>query len=282
MFGHAPHADRQHNADDGGQPLRYGGHGCRDREQEHLDHFETTSETEEEDHDGYRDRCCPDEGTEPRQPTLEGGLVLAGLLDTGSDVTDDGVHPRRNHDGRTTSARDRRGHPQHIDLVAHLRVFRYRVRHLLHRIGLAGECRLIDLQVHALQHPGVCGYPVAGLEHQDITDHDLLCGYHQHLVVAQDARFRGGESAQRFECFARSVLLQDTDEGVECYDRSDHGGIDRVTGGQRDGGRGDEHVDERAAELVEDELQHSDAVFGAQFVRAVLIQAFFRLFGRES
>ena len=107
---------------------------------------------------------------------VSGVCSLAVRRQQAGDPADLGVGTPRRHDHGATAVRDRRVHERHVRLVAgpHLRVGE-RVRHLRRRCALAGERGLVDVERARLDDPTVGGNVVAGGDHHDVAEDDLLC-----------------------------------------------------------------------------------------------------------
>ena len=101
-----------------------------------------------------------------------------------------------------------------------------RARLLLHRHRLAGERRLLDLEVDGLDEPGVGGDPVARVSRIDVAGHQLARRDLVLLAVAQDGRGGGGHLPQRLHAPLGAVLLDEAQQRREQHDHGDGDGLE--------------------------------------------------------
>ena len=69
-------------------------------------------------------------------------------------------------------------------------------RHLAHRKGLTGQERFIEDQVFRRKERGICRYPVALGNHQDVVANDFPSGYVHSVAVTNHEGPRAREIAQ--------------------------------------------------------------------------------------
>ena len=154
-------------------------------------------------------------------------------------------------------------------------------RILLDRLGLTGERGLVDAQVALGDDSRVGRHPVAGLEHEDVAHDDLGGVDHPHLAVAQHARARAREPAQRVERRLGAVLLEHADDDVRDDDEHDDDGVEDLACEQRDHARAREQVHHRVRDLGEDQLRDRGTGLDAELVGAAGGKALGGIGGRE-
>ena len=114
---------------------------------------------------------------------------------------------------------------------------------------LAGQRRLVDVQL-ALAHEAQVGrHLVAGLQQHEVAGDDLGRRQAQRLARAHHRRLGRHRLRQRLDGGDRLGLLDVADERVEEHDAEDHGGVDPVPENERDDAGGDEDEDQRLLEL---------------------------------
>ena len=92
-------------------------------------------------------------------------------------------------DGEPRAVGDDGAGVHHVDPVGQSAVGAGRHRHhLRHRYALAGQRGLVDAEAERLDHPGVGGHVVAGLEDEHIAGHDGGGGQDHLRSVAPDER----------------------------------------------------------------------------------------------
>ena len=148
---------------------------------------------------------------------------------------------------------------------------------LADRDGLAGERRLVDREVHAVQQRGVGRHPVALGEQDDVAAHDVAPGDAYLPAVADDERTRRGEIAERGERVLGLVLLVDRDRDHHDDERHQDGAVERLGEQEVDGSRAEQQEQHRLAHDVPRLLQQVALLRGGQLVRPVGGQAPSRL-----
>ena len=90
-----------------------------------------------------------------------------------------------------------------------------------HRVGLAGQHRLVELEALDRAQDTVGGDLVTGDEVAEIVEDDFGHGHLPNGAVAHDARSRRVQYGQPVEGPLRAVLLDDTDQHVEQEDETE-------------------------------------------------------------
>ena len=133
-----------------------------------------------------------------------------------------------------------------------------RPRVLVDRLGLAGERRLARAQRRRVEEARVGGDEVAALEQEDVATHHLGRGHHDGVAVAHDARPRRRQAGERRDRALGAVLLEEADQGVQDDDGEDGDAVDPLADGDRHGRRADQHPDDDAAELTDQDVERPD------------------------
>ncbi len=110
-----------------------------------------------------------------------------------------------------------------------------------HRLGLAGQVRLVDRQTLGPREVAVGDDLVAALDPHQVADHDLADRDLARLAVADHRRRRGDQRRQLVERPLRPHLLEGADEGVGDEDAEE----ERVLGVAEDDRRGAEGGEDR-------------------------------------
>ena len=281
--GHLLSAHGLNNGDDGGQGLGDGGHGQSHGKHQGVQNGLLVVQGQPK-HQGADDH--DDNGQllgEIVQALLEGGLALLGLVHQGGHLAQLRVHARAgDHKDRPAIGHQGAGE-HHVLPVAqgHISLGNDLVG-LLHRLALAGERTLIDLQGVVLQNPAVGHHHVAGLQLHNIAGNHLSRGHGGARAVPYHLGAGRRHCLQALQGFLRLEMLHRAQHGVENEHRENDDGALRLTGGQGDEGRGDEDHHHQVLKLLQEHLEHSLLLALAQGVGAVLFQALRRLGPRQS
>ncbi len=278
--GHAPHADRQDDGDGDGQALGDGADRQADRHEEEVArrHLAEQPDGEEEEHgDADRHRDHPREALESlhqRRPRRRLGADLAG------DPADLGRRTGGRHDTPATSTRDRgpgegAGGPRGIEpsraagMLGHGRRF-------------AGEKGFVAAQILRRDEHEVRRHADTGFEEDEIAGHDLAGVYLDGRAVAQHRRLRRLQLAQRRRGAAGRILLHRPDDAVgEKHGRDERRVLDvaEEDGNQR---RGEQEINQRAEELLQEQDEKRRARHFGQRVRPSRREPRRRLDGRQT
>ena len=103
----------------------------------------------------------------------------------------------------------------------------------------------------ALDEPEIGGHAIPGLDSDEIAVDQVTRIHPQRTPTACDSRGADRERSEGVQDAARPRLLREADYGVDDQDAHDHESIDGVSDDERGERCGHEHIDERAAELVD-------------------------------
>jgi hypothetical protein len=140
---------------------------------------------------------------------------------------------------------------------------------LVHRLGLAGQRRLVELQPVGLDQAYVRGENVASLDPQHVTGDDVPRGNLTPVAVAAHARHRRRHLAERGEGAFRLPFLNEADARIDQHDHQDRDRIDpvpRVAGDQSADQQDDQ---QRVDELAQEHHQRRRLLRLGELVRAV-------------
>ena len=114
-------------------------------------------------------------------------------------------------------------------------------RHLLHGQGLAGQRRLVNVQVARLEQPAVRGDQIPGREANEVTGHDRPARQLGPLSVALH-RGRGRHLlAELLRRLLRAPRLQQVDGDAEDHHPGDERGVDHLAQSRRQRCRHEQH-----------------------------------------
>ena len=261
--GHVGDAYREHDRDDGREPLGYGGDGQRDGDHEAVEHdVEVEPAGAQYLHREYDDADSEHEpGQYPGELAelyLQRGLPLLGAGEGVGYLAHLGVHAGGGYDGAAASVGDRGAHVAHILAVAE------------GHVGGVLEA--------------VCGDGVAGLEQHNVADDELRAGHDTYLAVAQNAARGGAHGLQSLYRLLGLALLIDPEYGVDEHDDEDDNRIgyalepllvDAGDGAYRGGD--DKYDYHRVRHLGEEAFQERILLLGGELVASVALEAFLRL-----
>jgi hypothetical protein len=154
------------------------------------------------------------------------------------------------------TARDRRSAEHHVQPITERDVAGQGGGVLQHRLALAGERGLRDLQRRRVDQPGVGADGVALGQQQHVAGHDVL-GRNVHLdAVTHDRTGRRRHALQGSDRLLRLGLLHEPQHGVGDEDHGDHHRLERDALGavddpdsERDGDCREQQEHERVDEL---------------------------------
>lgn len=137
---------------------------------------------------------------------------------------------------------------------------------------LAREQRLVHQQRGRRDEAQVCRDARARLEQDEVAGHELAAVDVPLPAVTHRPRVRGDQVHQRAHRRLGPALLHETDHGVQDEDGRDHDGVGVLAKQDREHRREQQDVDERAAELVEEDRQDAGRPNLLELVRAVTLQ----------
>jgi len=266
---HLLHADRERDRDERGKPLGDGSHGEADRRRDQLAERHPVEEPPDEHHeDGHAqdDEC--QHLAELRQLLRERRLQRSGLADERLDAADLGRRSRRRDDAAPLPGGDDRARERHRRAVADAGILGDRARLLRRRHGLAGQRRLLDPQLEALDEAHIGGHLVAGREAHHVAGDEVGGGDRRPCAVAAGLRIGGEHAADARQRLLCSPLLQEPDDGVDDRDRHDHPEVEPVRHDRLDRGGAQQDVDQGVVEVAQEPQPRGRALGLGQQVRA--------------
>ena len=216
--------------------------------------------------------------------TLQRGQLGGGALQQPGDSPDFGGHSGVGHHDLGTTAGDRGVHESHAVTITDTGV---RIGHhlgvLLHRVALAGEGRLVDLQIDRGDDAAVGRDAVAGLHDDDVAGDQVHGGGGLDLTVSSDPGGGGQHAFQGVERCLGSVFLNEADGGVRQNHHQHHDGRLQLTGHREADGSGPQQDEnEEVLELQQELLPIRHPCLGVQGVRPVLLEATADLVGGQT
>ncbi|OPY51226.1 MAG: hypothetical protein A4E48_01591 [Methanosaeta sp. PtaU1.Bin060] len=176
MRGHLPRAVGQVDADDGRQKLWGESHGEGKGEEEGFNDGALKIDIDGEDGDDQK-QCHPQKEIAKAPDThLELGHGLPELQSLG-DLPELGISASVHHHSRGSSAHHIGAHEEAVRAPGELSILRKHCGHLLCRIGLTGEGRLVHEEVPGLQEPAISRDDITGVETHDVSRNNLLDGH---------------------------------------------------------------------------------------------------------
>ena len=232
---HAPHAHRQHHRQDRRQALGHGGDGQRYAQQQYRDDIghalNVRGEQDRAHHNGGdRQRRDTQHLAQMRDLDLKWRRCVGGGVQQGGNAAHLGLHAGGGDDGAPAALRDRRALEHHVQPVAQRRNRRQRRRILQHRLALAGQRRLQQLQGGGLCQPRIGAHGIAFSEDQHIALDQFCAGYTDDGAVTQHGRGGRGHLCQRRHRLRRLGLLQPAQHRIQHHHERDDDGIQRPAG----------------------------------------------------
>ena len=270
---HPLDADRERDRDDRRQPLRDRADGKRDAGQHRVDERVAAREADADQQRGDDGDCDGEPGRDPCHRPRQRRLELGGAFEERRDVAELGVAAGCDDGRGARPVRDQRAAVGHAAPVGD-RAFRLDGRGALrHRHRLAGQGRLLDLEVSNVEEAEVGGHLVARCELDDVAGDEFGHGHRQTRPVTDNRGEIGHHLDQRLDRLPGPELLQEADHGVRDHDAEDDGAVDRLP--ERDCERPgtDQHPDQRVVDLADEHPQGAIRAGPRDHVRAVRGQA---------
>ena len=151
-----------------------------------------------------------------------------------------------------------------------------------HRHRFPGERGFGQLQLGTVDQACVGAYGVAGRQQQHVARHQFGGGQGLFLAFAQHPHLQAGQAAQRGHRTFGAAFLQGANDGIDQHHQQDHAGIAPVPQRQGQQGGGQQQVDERAAELVQQQMPERPGRRLGQGVEAVAGAALAHLHGAQA
>ena len=280
--GEGVRALREVERDDRGQQLGRQAHRERDGEEQRVEDRAVERHVDDEHGDHENRRDAEDQGAEGTDAALE--VVLGRAL--GKPVRDLAVaraRPGRRDHGVTGPADDAGAEEdQAVAVVVASGIEIAGARLLGGRRGLAGERRLVDVQVVGVDDPAVGRHDVSRSQVHEVAPHDIVDGDLQLLAVADDSRTQREPRLQGPDCRLRTCLLDEPEDGAHDHDCEDDRGVDLVADDQAHQARADEDEDERARDLGDEDREACAPSSSADRIGTVGAEALGRLCGGQT
>ncbi len=200
-----------------------------------------------------------------------GPLVLGA--EGGGQAPDLGVLARGRDQQPAAAAGDHRVHVDHARAVGQrqLRVVRG-LHDLDHRVRLAGERRLVDLQAVGLEQPPVGRDAVARLQQHHVPGHHLVGVHGDQLAPAPHPRAQHQHALQGRQAAFGAVFLVEAQHRVDHGHHQDHHGVAQVPDQGRQHRGAQQQQDQQALELLEEDGPGRGGGLLGQAVGAVAVQ----------
>ena len=280
---HALRTDRQRERDNRRQTLGNDRNGDTDRRQDEISSRFARDGAHDDDGERHEDADECQLLADDVEPTLQRGLLRLDALQQAGDVTELGLHSGRDHHALAAPGAHLRAGVRHADPVAEGQAVAIdRVHLLVDRLGLPGECRLLDSQTGGLDEAHVGRHHRPCVEVDDVARHQLGDRNRRHESAASDARRRNRHPAKCRDGLLGAVLLEEAERGEQHDDRTDRSRLEVLAEHERQecGADQDEHHDRR--DLLPEQQQLAGPRRLGQFVRAVLFEPGGRLGGIET
>ena len=191
--------------------------------------------------------------------SLQAGCRFAGRRERLADAADRGVGADR-VDLRDADAL---GHDR-----ARAQPRRRRARQPRNRDRLAGQQRLVDVQV-AILELRIGGDAIALVQHEQVADHDLAPGNAQFAAIADHQRARRGQVAQRFERALGAAFLHQGDADDDEHEREQEHRLGAVAEREVERTGAEQHQEHRLEQHAGDDREQRTRRRTRQHVRAV-------------
>ena len=243
--GHFLGAHGQNDGDNGAESLRDSCHRQSHGEHQGIQDGHAAAVDRQQEHPGADDQNQESQlAREVIQVLLQRGLALLGLVHQAGDPAQLGLHAGGgdHHDGPAIG--DQRAGKDHVFLVAQGNFFPGDGgADLFHRLTLAGEGTLVDLEGPAVQKPAVGHDQIAGFQLDDVPRHHLAAGDFLPLAVPQHLGGGGAHGLEALKGFFGFEILDGAQHRVQDQNRKDHQGALKIAREHGDqGGRNqDDH-----------------------------------------
>ena len=230
--------------------------------------------------DAERENQAGDQKDRERKPARE-EIHLAQkrcreLLDPGqqtADTTDFRMHSRCHHDAHALP----RGHQSagvgHRGAVAERRVLRNGIDGFVDRDRFAGQGRLLQPQALGADQADVRRNLVAGLQNDKVAGHQSVSRHRRSGPVPDHGRVGRQHLTDRLQGALRLTFLQKANGRIHDGNGKNHGSVDPVAEGGRQGRGAQKNVDQKIIEMRQ-ETDEPAAAFGRrQAVGSVLREA---------
>ena len=245
LLGHFPGAEGEDDGHDGAEGLGDGGHRQSDGEEEGTHDVLATDQNVHAEDDGAEDEDADGQLlAELVQRDLQGGLLLGGGLQQGSDLAHLGLHAGAGDQELAPAIGDETAGEDHVGAVAQGHIPLDGLHGLFHGEGLAGEGGFCGLQAGRFQHTAVGTDGITGLQDDDVTGNHFTAGDLDDLPVSQDLGRGGRHLLQTVQRGFRLHGLDSAQDGVHGDDRQDDHHTLHITQGSGNAGGDDEDDDQ--------------------------------------
>ena len=226
---HAQRTARQRHGNDHRQKFRRQpdsqGHG----EQEGFEPWAVIEGVDEQDEEHQQDRHAHDENAETVDAVLKGRRWRLGEQRV-SDLAERRSLPGTAHQHFGRAADDGRSKQHAVAGGEEVLFVRPIGGGFLHRVGFAGEQRLVDEKVLCLQDTAVTGDQIAGRQQSHVARHQIGQRYINGFAVAQHLRPHCHRLTQSFSSLPGPVLLDEIQRHADQNDAADDEETGRITG----------------------------------------------------
>ncbi len=250
---HAGDAESEGDGHDRRQALGDGRDGEADRSEEHLLGGVAAQEpAEQEGPDGKAEDRDGQPAPEGRHLAQQRCRERLDLVQERRDPAELGL-PARGHDHARAAAVGNQGAGVgHRGAIAQRGACGNRPGPLVDRLGLAGQCRLLQQEAARADQAKVRRHLVARLQDDDVAGHQLLGGDPGPLPLPQHERLGREHLADRIQCPLGPALLDEAHDRIDQNDAQDHRGVDPFAEPRGDQGRAEQHVDQDVVKLGEE------------------------------
>ena len=249
--GHQPHAAGQGDGGHDGQALGNGGDAQGNGR---LDHQQSRPPGGQpgQCHHGRDAQHGPGQArAELVQAVLQGRGLLLRLLGHLGDSTEFGLHAGGHHDALGRAFGDRRAAEDHAVPLGQRDIGLGRLGAFDHGHRLAGQGGLIHAEVVGFDQSQVGRGDVAAFLEHHVAGHQVVDGDFPLLSVAADAHAARPHFAQGLHRADRPPLGGESDQPVEQHDRQYGNALGQFPHGERQHGGYQEHHENHALELIE-------------------------------
>ncbi len=257
--GHAAHADRERDRDDGRQPLGDGRHGERDRSEQGVRDLVTTQPPHPEERDGHGRDPHGQGRPDLREGLRQGRLEHARLLQHRGNLAELRRRARTYHDAAGRAVGHERAAVGHVHPIAERGLGPAHAQTLLDGHGLARERGLFDFEGLYFDETQIGRDLVAALDEDEVPRHEELGADLDALAVAPRGRPLGHHGRQRLERLTRAVFLHEADDRVQ-HDHAQHdAGVGPLPHERGEGRRPEQDVNEGIVELPKENFERTFA-----------------------
>ncbi len=280
--GHAVDADGEGNGHHRRQPFWDGRDRRGQSKQEHLLERKSAQQAQQQGQCAHRQRQQTQRLSQVERLSLQGRLGFFCLLDQRGDLAHLGLCSSGKDGCPPSPLRDDRPGKDQVGPLCQKKIFRQGTGRLADGHRLAGQHRLVDLELHRLKEPALRRYFVSRAKHDHVAWHDLgsldphLQAFPPLLAAVNLGLWRSSRP-QRIDRFFRPVLLEEPDQGVDNQHDRDDRGICRLARQERDHGCCYQHDNQRVLDLLDQEGDRAHPLVRLDRIRTVLRQALLRL-----